>query len=1307
MSPSPVPGPGSDDGENAYGSTTSASMEGYSQVDIANLRRRLNDLGYPVARQSNAGESDSALPPGMSSREKELLDMVLSLMTSVPVDPAQLERQAETISSLTAQRDFLVRQAVVDRERWQSERESWERSAEALLLVRNRPSKPEDAERMRMSYEAENKALRDKLHETQRRQAALEAELLKLKPMLLMQPSPISRLDKGKAKEAQPKYQVEFVEQGLNQTQHNALKKQLAAKAAASAHATASTSKAPDASTTPTGAAATNANADSNQQRPRDPKSQPKKTGPPLMSDAYSEHLLLAAKRLGRKRVAFITGYNLQVEKEALAQEQEQARAQQELERAEQERMANGAMAPYYRTGAEASTSASTVGGMPAASPLRVPHIIPVIGNSPLRTPKRGGIHFSNFASAQNNLAAPPETPLVYVNADPVTRSPWAGSGVMGTPRQIKATMGRQNGRATTTTATATPATDKASASNPPTPLASLLDAALLIDGEGSTTSKLRGNSKANGKGRAMDEPESPLPPQKRRRVSASAGAGNGKGNVGQGKGLERVRTALDVLADQADQASAAFIDADQSERRGASSLANSNNAGNKGKGKARERHSTEERAEERNGEVEAGLGRGRATRRESARSIIPPSQMSVISTRPVRQASRRRAVSPPVQQPGSSSSASSARGMARTRGRTKATSNTTTTPTSGRPQRGRVDSEVGSMRIISPPGSRIISPPGPRVIAPGPGYSPLDEAIALSSSRAAGKAPERERERERRSEEHEYERDYTPRHPAQSQRQPQHQTQPNEPKIGGLRPVVAWGQRARPSSFHSGSSPVRGSDRRPPVPPPRDTHDRNDHDNDDEDEDEDDVDELDDDKNDDGGEGATEAGRVSEPSASVVAAAAISVEEPVNEPLPEPVPISAERTPIPASERISVEPNPTPTPAAFMPAESTPAPEPVFVEPTPTSMPVETAPTTESTSDEPTSTPEPTSTKSAPIVESVSVENASIRGTSSRDTPNTWVEPQTPMGVDDAPPDPATLANGHVINDIQYVSPLLPSSSSSVDVQPTAHSHTDDVYMKDPEPTIDEDADAEADIDADDDQDAEGEQEDDEENDDDVVSTKPSRSRSPPPPDPPPPGPSGGSSPGPGQDDEHDPDADAEGEVEFEDNEDHSGSIDNALSTSHRGATTHALSNVHHTQRPTSPYSITVNPKSTCTASREHTVSGLSDTLNTAALGLIISVLTNIPAKLDPKRGWRAHESRFRMFPAKRANKISFKWRNSNGARLGQTSFPGDYARLTNPSLSDSSSSNTAALLRPPTINIRLSCGAPPVIIPSLEVVS
>lgn len=63
---------------------------------------------------------------------------VLRLTDPLPVDATQLERQADVISVLTAQRDFLVRQAEEDRDRWCSEREGWDRMAEALLSHRNK-----------------------------------------------------------------------------------------------------------------------------------------------------------------------------------------------------------------------------------------------------------------------------------------------------------------------------------------------------------------------------------------------------------------------------------------------------------------------------------------------------------------------------------------------------------------------------------------------------------------------------------------------------------------------------------------------------------------------------------------------------------------------------------------------------------------------------------------------------------------------------------------------------------------------------------------------------------------------------------------------------------------------------------------------------------------------------------------------------------------------------------------------------------------------------------------------------------------
>ena len=67
----------------------------------------------------------------------------MRLTDPLPVDPTQLERQANTIAELRTQRDFIARQAQEERERWHSERENWDRTAEALISQRNRLEKSE------------------------------------------------------------------------------------------------------------------------------------------------------------------------------------------------------------------------------------------------------------------------------------------------------------------------------------------------------------------------------------------------------------------------------------------------------------------------------------------------------------------------------------------------------------------------------------------------------------------------------------------------------------------------------------------------------------------------------------------------------------------------------------------------------------------------------------------------------------------------------------------------------------------------------------------------------------------------------------------------------------------------------------------------------------------------------------------------------------------------------------------------------------------------------------------------------------
>lgn len=68
---------------------------------------------------------------------------MLRLTDPLPIDPVQLARQADTISSLTTQRDYIMREIEEERERWCVERDVWERTAEALLSQRVKPQKSE------------------------------------------------------------------------------------------------------------------------------------------------------------------------------------------------------------------------------------------------------------------------------------------------------------------------------------------------------------------------------------------------------------------------------------------------------------------------------------------------------------------------------------------------------------------------------------------------------------------------------------------------------------------------------------------------------------------------------------------------------------------------------------------------------------------------------------------------------------------------------------------------------------------------------------------------------------------------------------------------------------------------------------------------------------------------------------------------------------------------------------------------------------------------------------------------------------
>ncbi|KAI9064916.1 hypothetical protein FKP32DRAFT_1543180, partial [Trametes sanguinea] len=105
--------------------------------------------------------------------------------------PAQLATQAEIIAHLAFQRDMLLQGRLGERDRWQSERESWDRMAEALAskarLAQEPITKDQEVQRYIARLEDDLKTSRRRLSDTQARLSTLETELSRLRPLLSMQ----------------------------------------------------------------------------------------------------------------------------------------------------------------------------------------------------------------------------------------------------------------------------------------------------------------------------------------------------------------------------------------------------------------------------------------------------------------------------------------------------------------------------------------------------------------------------------------------------------------------------------------------------------------------------------------------------------------------------------------------------------------------------------------------------------------------------------------------------------------------------------------------------------------------------------------------------------------------------------------------------------------------------------------------------------------------------------------------------------------------------------------------------------------
>ncbi|KAH7909627.1 hypothetical protein BJ138DRAFT_206357 [Hygrophoropsis aurantiaca] len=246
---------------------------------------------FQAIRKRALEMSSSPQPP--TTANKELLDMVMRLTDTIPPDPDQLIRQAELISGLAEQRDFLMRQAEEQHLRWDAEREGWARMAEALIAqqTRNRGSadREEELDRQNSIIEADNKTLRSKLNETQSRLTLLETELTRLRPLLLMQSANMSALPKqssrrrGKDREAPP-----FIDEDhdgyVSPCNDEDTTPQTTPRHRHSRHSTTNPKK------KPTSAAQKNSSR-------------------PISADARTEHLLLAARKIGKQRTGLMAGF--------------------------------------------------------------------------------------------------------------------------------------------------------------------------------------------------------------------------------------------------------------------------------------------------------------------------------------------------------------------------------------------------------------------------------------------------------------------------------------------------------------------------------------------------------------------------------------------------------------------------------------------------------------------------------------------------------------------------------------------------------------------------------------------------------------------------------------------------------------------------------------------------------------------------------------------------------------------------------------------------------------------------------------
>ncbi|EIM88615.1 uncharacterized protein STEHIDRAFT_54031 [Stereum hirsutum FP-91666 SS1] len=127
LSPSPAPQQFSNQPSTPRPPSPPRSPEPLNQTQIDSMRDRVLEI---------RGQGDNTV--GLSSRETELVNMVLRLTYARIPEPSQVLEQANTIYQLTQQREFMLHEITAERSRWTAERDGFARMTEALISRHSR-----------------------------------------------------------------------------------------------------------------------------------------------------------------------------------------------------------------------------------------------------------------------------------------------------------------------------------------------------------------------------------------------------------------------------------------------------------------------------------------------------------------------------------------------------------------------------------------------------------------------------------------------------------------------------------------------------------------------------------------------------------------------------------------------------------------------------------------------------------------------------------------------------------------------------------------------------------------------------------------------------------------------------------------------------------------------------------------------------------------------------------------------------------------------------------------------------------------